>query len=381
MKISFLTSGHDPMDDRIFYHMAGSLYSAGRDVLIISSRKELTGTTGNIRMNCFDGNSLPKREKISNFIGRLSEFGPDLIICSEPLTVLAARKYVKQHDRKAKIIYDITEWYPSKKNLTGHSRWIKWSMFLKLLFFNLWVSSLADSFIFGEWYKSRPYRLLYSRKPFIYISYYPDLRYIPFLRPELIPGKIRLSYSGRISLEKGFGNFINAIRKLTRQRNDLKIEIKIIGWYHDPSDKAECQGLFQDLGPSVTIKLFDKQDFNNYLELIKDTDIFLDLRAADLENRHCLPIKLFYYAAFGRPLIFSDLRAIGKEVEINRFGYLVDPRDDDRIAEVISNYLEDNTLYYNHCAEARFAAENKYNWKLSEPLFIDFIHSLEKSLL
>ena len=77
-----------------------------------------------------------------------------------------------------------------------------------------------------------------------------------------------------------------------------------------------------------------------YLELIKDTDIFMDLRSIDFENSHCLPIKLYYYIALERPIIFSNLKAISKSINIQKFGKLVDPTDSNKIAKIILIYVK-----------------------------------------
>ena len=373
MNISFLTSGHEPFDDRIFYHMARSLSDNNENVEIVSSKCDLTQVVEDIKLNCFDGSNLTKRDKIIYFVDRLSDFKPELIICSEPLTVLAAKRYSQKHKRKIRIVYDITEWYPSKKNLSPYNYYIRWYLFLKLSIFNLWVSYFADSFIFGEWYKSRPYRFLYPRKPFIFTSYFPDLKYIHYNNPVLQKGKLRLSYSGKISLEKGYGNFFKVLLALSELNEELKIDVKIIGWYESSHNKEECEDLFSSLNRNIAIKIFERQDYKNFIEIINDTDIFLDLRSDDFENQHCLPIKIFYYTALGRPVINSDLKAIRKEVEIEKFGFLVKPGDSESIAKIITDYLNCEKLYYQHCGNARDLAEKKYNWKKIEAQFLKFI--------
>ena len=373
MNISFLTSGHDPFDDRIFYHMARSLCDHDNNVLIISSKYELDEVSNGIKLNCFAGDNLTKSDKINSFTERLSSFKPHAIICSEPFTLLAAKRYSKRVSGTIRIIYDITEWYPSKKNLRVHEFYLRWYFFLKLFLFNLYSASFADSFIFGEWYKSRPYRFLFPFKRFIFTSYYPDLRYIPFSKPDLRKGKLRLCYSGKISMEKGYGNFINVIQTLIKLNKDIDVEVKIIGWFEDEHDKEECGNLLSQVSRNISIKLFERQDLENFLELIKETDIFLDLRYGDFENQHCLPIKLFYYAALGRPVIFSDLRAIHKEVEIEKFGFLVNPGNYETIANIILGYLNDEDLYYQHCRNARKLAENNYNWQRIESQFLKLL--------
>ncbi len=373
MNVSFLTSGHDPYDDRIFYHMARSFSDHDINVSITSSKKDLTEIVDSILVDSFEGDNLTKRDKVKEFIKRLTGFKPDTIICSEPLTVLAARKYAENQSKKIRIIYDITEWYPSKKNLSDHNFILQLFIFFKLLIFNLWVTRYADSFIFGEWYKSSPYRFLYPGKPFIFTSYYPDLKYISNTEPVLQKGILRLCYTGKISLEKGYGYFFSVIKKLNELDKDLKINVIIIGWYERKRDKDECEHLFTSLDTGINLQIYDRQNFKMFIELIKESDIFLDLRYNDFENQHCLPIKLFLYTAFGRPVIFSDLKAIRREVAIDKFGFLINPSDIERTARLILDYLENENLYKTHCVNARHLAETLYNWQKIEPQFIKFI--------
>jgi len=373
MNISFLTSGHDPFDDRIFYHMARSLADHNNNVLIISSKTDLVKVEDGINLHCFDGEDLPKREKIDKFVGILSANDPDILICSEPLPVLAANKYRSLSDKKIRIVYDITEWYPSKKNLSSHNYFARCFIFIKLALFNLWVTRYTDSFIFGEWFKSRPYRLLFLRKPYAFISYFPDLKYITNIESHIGKDTLRLSYSGKISLEKGFGNFMIVIKELLKINKLLKIKIKVIGEYHNDTDRAECKQYLDSIHPNISIQFIERQSFINFAENINDTDIFLDLRRIDFENHRCLPIKLFYYAALGRPVIFSDLKAIRKEVETKTFGFLVNPDDNKTIVKIITEYLENRELYSLHCKNARNLVESKYNWKIIEPLFLKFL--------
>jgi glycosyltransferase involved in cell wall biosynthesis len=373
MKISFVTSGHDPFDDRIFYHMARSLSDHNENIEIISSKYDLNEDSEGIKLNCFAGDNLTKKNKIKSFAERLSAFKPDLIVCAEPLPILAAKYYSKKQNRKIRIIYDVTEWYPSKKNLATCVWPLNWIIFLKLLLFNLLVTRYVDSFIFGEWYKSRPYRFLYPWKSFIFTPYFPDLKYISYCSPGLVPQKLRLSYNGKISLEKGYGNFAKVVRKVAEINKGLKIELTIIGWYECAKDKEECESLLSSDDQDISVRIFEKQDYRSFTELINKTDIFLDLRSNDTENQHCLPIKLFYYTALGRPVIISDLKAIRKEVEIDKFGFLVRPENSELIAQRITNYLNDKNLYYLHCKNARTLAVQVYNWQNAESQFIKFI--------
>ncbi len=371
MNVCFLTSGHDPFDDRIFYHMAKSLARRKHHIEIISSTASRNEVIDDIKLNCFDGSALHGIQKARQFIKRLNEFSPEAIICSEPLPLYAAHKYSTGQILKVRTIYDITEWYPSKKNICHYNLLIRWFFFIKLLAFNILVSRYADFFIFGEWYKSRPYRLLFPRKPFLFVSYYPNLEYINGTIPGLDTDKLRLSYSGKVSADKGYDNFIKVISQLSDLHENLKIEVKIIGWQDDCEKDSSSLKLPEKKNLSVTC--YDRQPFIKYLELIRDTDIFIDLRKTDFENRHCLPIKLFYFAAYERPVICSDLKSIRKETDISNFGFLVNPVCTNKIVSLISSYIENRDLYLSHCHSARKSIEERYNWNSVESEFVRFI--------
>jgi glycosyltransferase involved in cell wall biosynthesis len=375
MKISFLTSGHIPFDDRIFFHMAKSTVENGDEVEINSSIGDLTEIKNNIQLNCFNGNSLSKRDKIKVFKSKLASFNPDIIICSEPITIVAAKEFVKGQKVKSKIVYDITEWYPSKKNI-GHLKFpVKQFQFLKYLIFNLISASMSDAFIFGEWYKSRIYRLLFPNKPYNFTAYYPDLNYLKPIKSDLSKSLIKLSYSGKMNKEKGFQSFIKVVDALSKTDDELKIKVKIIGWF-DESEKEENKALLSGLEKNVTVDVIGIQPFEDFLLLVNDTDIFIDLRSVDYENQRCLPIKLFYYTALHRPVIYSDLKAIRKEVDIDKFGFLVDPDNTKLIVELIRNYIDDKNLYEKHCRTAGRLAGTDYNWGKIKDNFITFLKDL-----
>ncbi len=378
MKVSFITSGHLPKDDRTYYHQARTLTESGFKTEIISSKLLFSGVENGVAFNCFDDDNLTKKEKIERFVQLLNNSKPDIIICQEPLTVFAATKFKKQAVTKPEIVYDITEWFPSKKFLARYGFVLKTVNFIKILIFNLITASKADAYIFGEWYKSRPYRILFPRKKFIYSGYYPDLKYITLKEPALGDNHLQLSYSGKLSIEKGFGNFLNAIFKLTEKRPGLKISIKVIGWYDNKKEQADFENTIDSLPENVKFTFYPMQEFFTFIKLISDTDIFLDLRSDDLENRHCLPIKLFYYAALKRPVIYTTLKAIRKEVEISKFGYLVNPEDANNISDLILNYIDNKSLYLQHCSAARKLAETRYNWSTIKDDFIEFIYNLNK---
>lgn len=373
MRISILSNTHYYNDDRLFYHFAKTLAKENHIIKIITCEIDLElELENNISVSSFNSLNYTIKEKINIYKNKISSFNPDILICSDPITILAAKKF--NENKNSIIIYDITEWYPSKGLIKKHIFGTK--IIFSLIYFSLFLysSSLVDGFIFGEYYKSLLPKKLFFKKKNINISYYPSIDYITALPPNLKENILRLCYGGNLSIEKGVINFLNVIKNLIKQNNELKIYVKFIGEFNTV-DKEKCLNLIESIPDNVQFTFHEFQELTKYIELINDTDIFLDLRANDIVNSHCLPIKLFYYMALQRPVIYSNIKAIKKEIEIEQFGYLVNPGDFKEISRLILNYQRNPYLFKNHCLRARELYETKYNWSTIETPFINFIEN------
>ena len=75
---------------------------------------------------------------------------------------------------------------------------------LVLAIANLWAGWRTDAFIFGEEDKAKPFRVLYPKKRYINLPYYPDLQYISARTPRSITKECRLLYAGPLTAEKGW---------------------------------------------------------------------------------------------------------------------------------------------------------------------------------
>ena len=373
MKIAILSSAHKYNDDRLYYHFSKALAAKGHEVLIITSECNMEVKDA-ISISSFNGINYPKIKKIKTYIHKLSNFDPDKIICLEPLTIIAANKYSKKN--KTPVIYDITEWYPSKSMLQNHITIMKYLKFILYSLLFIYSCFLADGYIYGEYYKELLPKKLFPKKKSIQISYYPKKEYFKIKKPLIENNLLRFCYTGKLNEEKGLINFLNVLKELIKNNNKLHIQVKLIGEF-DPIEKDKCISIIHELDENIHVSFFGFQELTKYIQMINDTDVFFDLRAIDFVNSHSLPIKLFYFMGLHRPVIYSDLKAIRKEVEIKDFGYLVNPKDTKKIAKHISNYQNDNALYYHHCCKSKELFEKKYNWNLLEKKFIDFIEKFD----
>jgi glycosyltransferase involved in cell wall biosynthesis len=372
MTVAFLTSRHIPEDDRIFHHMAVTLVRADHTVVVISSRGEAGGEKRGVLFHSFNGTHSSRQVRQQRFLQFLHETDPRLIICADPFAVHTAHKYKKQSRKVVRILYDVTEWYPSKKELSRHTLPVRILLFPGYLLYNLRAGAWADAFLFGEWYKSRPFRFLFPRKKHLFLSYYPALTHIPYT-PAVHPEEVlHLSYSGKLSREKGFQHFLEVMALLGTKRPQLQISVTVVGEHENDREKKEAERKMAEMPENVRFTFFPFLDYHSYLEKISTTDIYMDLRRRDPENQRCLPIRLFYAAAFGRPVVYSDLKAIRKEVEVDPFGFLVDPGDTAPVTAILEKYLDDTALYLRHAGNARRLAEERYNWQALQEDFISF---------
>ena len=104
MKISILTSAHKHDDDRLYHHFAKSLSKKGHLIDIVSNDCDLD-LKNKISFSSFNGINYTRKEKIKIFINKLSSFNPDLIICLEPITVIASKKFSR--NKNINIIYPL----------------------------------------------------------------------------------------------------------------------------------------------------------------------------------------------------------------------------------------------------------------------------------
>lgn len=128
------------------------------------------------------------------------------------------------------------------------------------------------------------------------------------------------------------------------------------------------------------IEIKKPTSFEEFTKAFADADICFDLRDFNFENHHSLPIKLFYYMGAGKPIIYSYLKGIRKHMDVSEFGYLVNPKDFNKIAGYIEAYLKNPELYYLHATNAAEEFKRSYNWNVIKNSFVNFIkNSLPKN--
>lgn len=371
--ILFLNAVHFSLDDRVFYHQAQSVVKNQEHAVICSSIDSVKTRIENIDFQSTDMTHLSFLKKILALALQVRHIKPNIIICDSPIAVFAA--FIAKTNNRHKIIYDITEWYPSKKNLitTSPISIIPKAFFLILI--SVLAGILSDKFIFGEYYKSIPFKKLFFWKKSIILPYYPNLKYLKKSNKSIINNEINLLYAGFINKDKGIVNVFNTVQELADIEPNLTIKLNIIGKFTSENDSLIFNEFIKRKSPNIIITRIDFLPFKEFCNEISKNDICLDLRQIDFENNRCLPIKLFYYIACGKPVIYSNLKSIQHDVPNFNFGYLCNPNDSRTIASHITNYINEMDLYQIACKNAIIESTKNYNWELIEKSFLDFIRN------
>lgn len=365
LNIVFHQTAHAADDDRVWHHQAKTLLGLGHTVHVVASSANFIT---NDRMTLIPTNNTSLCEKIKLYTKTLENLNPDIIICDTPVAVNCARK-LKKNNKRLKIIHDITEWYPSKKNLNGLNLVKKCLKFIALALANWTVNLSTDGFVFGEKYKARPFRILFPWKPFVMLPYYPDLQYIKPIEVGNIENTVRLFYAGDTTEEKGFPNVLEVAKLVAKRNAAIQVVLDVVTIGKIPSIVQKPENL------EISFKSW--LPFEEFCRVATGSDLFLDLRTVDFENTRCLPIKLFYYMAMQRPVIYSDLKAVREDYpEVLQCGLLVRPDDYETIVSIIEEYIQNPAKYREHAANARRLAEEKYNWNAVKQDFTEFVESL-----
>ena len=368
-KVLFLTTTHHYNDDRIFFHQAKELKTQGYEVKICSLSSAYKGHLDEIEVESYSALNQSLTQKIELFQNICASFQPDCIICSEPLAVIAAKKYKKKN---VSIVYDITEWYPSMRMVQNYNFLFKILNAVKFFLIQLYAGLISTHYIFGENTKKFPLAYLYPFKKQLLLPYFPDDVYISKNIKKMDAGKIMVCYTGQISKEKGIENFFNAIDSLRKKRPEVQISILIVGATKSSNDELHFSNLLSKFSWK-DISIREPVSFEQFTESFAKADVCFDLRDLNFENNHCLPIKLFYYMASGKPVVFSNLKATRQHVDVSKFGYLVDPENSDLISDLLINYIENPEKYDVYAHNARKEYDENYNWGIIRNSFVNFI--------
>lgn len=359
MSVAIILLSHEPNDCIYQYNIAYSLRKAGWQCDLYSACNNHLEEPDS-HTYTFDGVSLPLKERAKQIKTLLKDKHYSIAICDTPLGVSFARQYAD------KVIYYITEWYPSKKNLRGLSCIGRLVKFQALVLASLWAGIRADAFFFGESYKARPFRMLFPWKRYFYIPYYPRLDIFPPVEQDKKDSVFTFLYAGPLTAEKGWERVKRLVKAIADKYPRKQWKLLVLS---DNTD--ECT-----MPDNLTVSFEPYQPYRTFCNMLHEVDLCLDLRDDDYENTHCLPIKLFHYIAAPANVLYTDLKAIHKDAPaLAKTVALVRPDDAERQLEFVSHIADSPS---ESLRAFRQAFEQEYNWDCKEEPFLSFIKKIQQ---
>jgi len=362
VKVCMITTGHNPLDDRIFYKEAKSLKNVGYDITVI-------GQTDSRMDDEIDGISIIglkigkgiKSHPILwwNLLQEALRTNAVIYHCHEPESLLVAL-YLKIFKHK-NIVYDVHEYYP---DMIESARFqMKIFLIFMLYFIEPFFCRYIDLVITADESIAKKYKMFNNN---VYsIPNFPLFEMFDCSNgPERIP-KYKdchvVIYVGGINEERGIFELICAIRRVSTTIPSIKLIL--VGTFGNEYFKKICKEYVElnNLGDNVEFIGFVPH--NEIAKYINSSDIgSILLYPTKRFVKTAYPIKLFEYMICGKPIIASDLPAMGKIIKDSHCGVLVNPMNIDDISRKIIYLLEhpDEAKKMGECG--RRAVERKYNW-------------------
>ena len=364
-KVAIVSTGHPPFDERIFNKIGMSLTKSGYDVSVIVTTEKIDRKISSINFKGIDSSEFGRfREKFKFIIRELKNFNPDVIINCEPIPVLISYFFtlLQRNIKPAKIIYDVTEWYPDNIFLKrkGLKRIL---LFIGGHIINFLATNFSDYLFIGEETKVNRYRKYSPKKKFSIISYYPVLDYYNQSTRKVENKEIFFGYAGVISVSRGLEIFYRLISELNKKLPDYKFGFILAGRFESPAEKIYLQK-FESLG--IKFNYYDWTSYKNFSRYLEPVHICLDVRPPNKIYERSLPIKIFDYMALGKCIIASNYEPIRKIFEIANCGVLVNPVDLNDIVSKTIELINNPEKIFNYGLNARLASETFFNWKICE---------------
>lgn len=356
-KIAIILLSHEPNDCIYQYNIAYTLRKAGYQCDLYSACDNHLEKADEYTF-AVDGATISISQRAKKIQELLKGKQYSIAICDTPLAVSFAHQYAR------KVVYFVSEWYPSKKNLRGTPRLLRPLKFVILLLASFWAGIRADAFFYGESYKIKPFHFFFPWKPSLFVSYYPRLDMFPRVPVKRKNTPFTFFYAGPLTAEKGWQRVKKLVIAIANKYPQRQWRLLVV------SDRKENVPIPANLNMSFV----SYQSYPAFCNMLYDTDMCLDLRDDDFENTRCLPVKVFHYIAVPSFVIYSDLKAIHADVPqlANRIP-LVQPEDIDTQVAIVSELIDSPNRNINALREE---FEKRYNWELKENSFLQFMDAL-----
>lgn len=374
MTVCFLTTGHGPDDDRVYYKELRSLLAACPDIHLAApgTAEEWAKVDPRVKpVSLGTSRSVGGRLRaIPRAIRAMARLKPD-VIHFQDLELLLAVPFLRLLTR-ARLVYDVHEMYPDQVAMSDRipgwlkpaGRWFVWhtERLLARLCHRLITADqpVADSFS-GT---GVPTLVVYNY-PRLEL-FRPDPERVARIRAER-PGRTLLVYQGSMGIDRGLLQMVQAMA--TVRQSHPEALLLLVGNLR-PALKARVESLVRELGVENQVETTGWVDHRDVVNWVAACQIGLVPFLPVEKYRKNIPVKQFEYMACGLPVIGADLPPIRRYLEPSGGGVLYPAGDLVALTRAMGALLDDPERRQALGRAGQAAVEARWNWAEMEKVLV-----------
>jgi glycosyltransferase involved in cell wall biosynthesis len=364
LKICILTTGHQALDNRIFYKQALSLRKKYEDItFIVPDEREEYIEQGIKIIGVERAKSLYGRFRLGDTIVRKAiEVQADVYHFHDFELIYKVLK-IKKALPEAKLIYDVHEHYPDmmkmSKKVPGLLKPLATFLVDKT---EIWLAKKFDQIITADDAVKERFDPYNSRVDVIYNFTEFEPRQDTTTEKEY-----DVIYQGGITLERGAYNLVRAIHILREKMPDIRLVF--VGPFDDPQGREIVYDYIEEHDLDHNILFAGRVPHLEVEDYIRRSRIGMVTLLPLPKYYKNIPIKQFEYMGCGIPVVGSNLPPIKRFLTKYNSGIIVDPTKPEEIAKAINILLSDPRLCQEMGENGLRAVREEYNWgKMEEKL-------------
>jgi len=374
LKICILTTGHQALDNRIFYKEALSLRKKYEQItLIVPDERETHVEQGIKIIGVKKAGSIYGRYKLGDTVVKKAiEEKADIYHFHDFELIYKVMK-IKKALPDCKIVYDVHEHYPDMMRM---SRKVPQVIRPMATFFvdktEIHFAKKFDQIITADDAVKERFDRYNPNVDVIY-------NFSEFaLTKENAPDKeYDVIYQGGITLERGVMNVVQAI-EILRDNKIPEIKMIFVGPFHDTQGKEIVDAYIEEHDLDSNILFAGKVPHIEVEDYIRKSRIGVVTLLPLPKYYKNIPIKQFEYMSCGIPVVGSDLPPIKRFLTEYNSGIIVDPTKPEEIAKAINILLSDPRLCKEMGDNGIQAVREEYNWGRMEEKLLKIYARLER---
>jgi glycosyltransferase involved in cell wall biosynthesis len=369
LRVAMATTGHKPLDDRIFFKEARSLAKAGAEVVLIHSDafEPPDERDGVVFQPYSGGGSLRRRLRTATVLARvLSQGRFDVVHCHEPDGLWAALEARRRSP--CRVIFDSHEMWGAV--FAGRMPQRAWPT-LEAAFGLVERRQVAqcDAAIGASWAITEHLTGILGAQNVVNILNVPVAEVFGATteaKPSQPP--LLVCHDGTLGFDRGLKTMAEALLLVSR---DHPVRFRIVGDVFG-AERTWLEHYSATHGLDTIIERTGWLPYHEVGAALAPCHVGLSALQYTPNNIVTSSNKVFNYLLYGMPFIGPTFRLSKQRmVRDDSCGLLADSSDPQSFAGALRSLIEDPGLYKQLAANAAEASRTKYRWEHMEPVLFD----------